>query len=84
MIVVYSNPNSPCTTVQISQGLDFAGDGTDIFTNFVFDWTSESNPVANPPDVTLEWMVLGLSAILVGGSVRSRRRDVDNDDKFDL
>ena len=35
----------------------------------------------SPPDVTLEWMVLGLSAILVGGSVRSRRR---GDSDFDL
>ena len=34
----------------------------------------------SPPDVTLEWMVLGLSAILVAGSVRSRRRD---DERFD-
>ena len=41
---------------------------------------------SSPPDVTLEWMVLGLSAILVGGSVRSRRRDGNKLDtnKFDL
>ena len=28
----------------------------------------------SPPDVTLEWMVIALSVIVVGGSVRSRRR----------
>lgn len=28
----------------------------------------------NPPDVTLEWIVIGLSVVVVGGSVRSRRR----------
>lgn len=29
----------------------------------------------NPPDGTLEWIVVGLSVVVVGGSVRSRRRD---------
>jgi hypothetical protein len=28
----------------------------------------------SPPDVTLEWMVIGLSVIVIGSSVRSRRR----------
>ena len=28
----------------------------------------------SPPDVALEWMVIALSVIVIGGSVRSRRR----------
>lgn len=29
----------------------------------------------SPPDVTLQWMVVGLSTLVVAGSIRSRRRD---------
>ncbi|HEU0030570.1 MAG TPA: hypothetical protein VFQ53_08055 [Kofleriaceae bacterium] len=29
----------------------------------------------SPPDVTLQWLVVGLSTIVIAGSLRARRRD---------
>lgn len=33
----------------------------------------------SPPDITLQWIVVGLSTIAVAGSLRSRRRESEPD-----
>ncbi|MES2202281.1 MAG: hypothetical protein V4498_08525, partial [candidate division FCPU426 bacterium] len=55
MFVLYELASSPCTTIVLAQGLDFAGStGTD-WANYTLDWTDQNNPVGSTVDVSVQW-----------------------------